>query len=483
MHKPVHQRVDDLRLSIATSIKQLILIGFFLAVLPLTIALINTYYQVELLSNQMQQTLSEASSTTESSRIIVSQVLNLERTAGQYWVLREAELLQRYHDQHQQLLDSIQSLRSNSLNPVILERITRLTFAEKQLYEKLQRAPKEAQGTSELKNLSDLSVLVRDLPLDVSNSISEKSRTMSWSIYRVKRLLLLQALTLIPLALLIATVFSILITRPLRQLGSIINKLGSADFTSPVSVKGPQDIQQLGRRLDWLRQQLAELDQQKLVFLQHVSHELKTPLTAIREGIALLQDKITGPLTSDQTEIVDILRINELQLQKEVEALLDFNLALSQKKLGNAELIAFDQLIQETITKHQLEIMSRSVTIQTKLAKVSLKGDWIQLATVIDNLLSNAIKYSPKHSRIVVSLIEHKHRIQLDVIDNGPGIDLQDETRVFEPFYQGSHTQQGSVSGTGLGLAIAKRYVLLHHGSISVINSTGGAHFRVYLPL
>lgn len=472
-----------MRLTKPTSIKQLILIGFFLAVLPLTIALINTFYQVDSLSRQMQKTLSEVSASTESSRIIVSQVLNLERTAGQYWVLREAELLQRYQDQHQQLLDSIQSFRSNSLNPVILERITRLTAAEKQLYEKLQLAPKEEQATSELKDLSDLSTLVRDLPLDVSNSVNNKSLSMDRSIYRVKRLLLFQALTLIPLALLIATVFSILITRPLRQLGSIINKLGSADFTSPVSVKGPQDIQQLGLRLDWLRQQLAELDQQKLVFLQHVSHELKTPLTAIREGTALLQDRITGPLTPDQAEIVDILHINELQLQKEVEALLDFNLSLSQKKPNSAELIFFDQLILKTITKHQLEIMSRSVTMQTNLTKISLQGDRVQLATVIDNLISNAIKYSPKHSNIVVSLIEHKHRMQLDVIDSGPGIDPHDEARIFEPFYQGSHAQQGSVSGTGLGLAIANRYVLLHHGSISVINSTNGAHFRVYLPL
>ena len=452
-------------------------------VLPLTIALINTYYQVDALSRQMQKTLSETSSTTESSRIIVSQVLNLERTAGQYWVLREAELLQRYRDQHQQLLDSIKSFRNNSLSPVILQRIMRLTLAEKQLYEKLQQLPKEPHGTSEAKNLSDLSALVRDLPQDVDRRVSEKSRAMSRSIDQLKRLLLFQALTLIPLALLIATVFSVLITRPLLQLGRIINKLGSADFTSPVSVKGPQDIQKLGRRLDWLRQQLAELDQQKLVFLQHVSHELKTPLTAIREGIALLQDQITGPLTSGQAEIVEILHINDLQLQKEVEALLDFNLALSQEKPNNTELIFFDQLIQETLAKRQLEIMSRSVTIHTNMAKISLKGDRIQLTTVIDNLLSNAIKYSPKHSRIDISLIEHKHRVQLDVMDSGPGIDPLDETRVFEPFYQGIHAQHGSVSGTGLGLAIANRYVLLHHGSISVINSTSGAHFRVYLPL
>ena len=483
MHNPNQQRVDNLRFTVATSIRRLILIGFFLVVLPLVIALASTLHQVDLLSRQVQKTLSAASSDTESSRIIVSQVLNLERSAGQYWVLREEALLQRYQDQRQQLLDSIQSFRENPLNTVIRDRIKQLTFAEKQLYKKLQQAAKKPDETAELKKLADLSALVRDLPLDVSNNISENTRVMSKRIYRVERILFIQALALIPLALLIATIFSVLITRPLRQLGRIINQLGTADFASPVNVKGPQDIQQLGHRLDWLRQQLAEIDQQKLIFLQHVSHELKTPLTTIREGLALMQDKIVGPLTPDQTEIVDILHKSGLQLQKEVEALLDFNLALSQKKPSHTELILFDKLIQKNIAKHQLELMSRSVTIRTRLAKVSLKGDKIQLSTVVDNLLSNAIKYSPKNTHIDISLIENNQYAQLDVVDSGPGIDPQDKTRIFEPFYQGSHAQQGTVSGTGLGLAIANRYVLLHNGSISVINSTNGAHFRVNLPL
>lgn len=472
-----------MRFTAVTSIKQLILTGFFLVALPLTVVLISTYYQVNSLSRQMQMTLSETSATTESGRIIVSQVLNLERTAGQYWVLRETALLQRYQNQRQQLLGDIQNFRVNPLSPVMLKRITQLVFAERKLYEKLQHVSQKSEGTAEPENVSDLSVLVRDLPLDISNSVSEKSQIMSARIDQVERLLLFQALTLIPLALLIATVFNVLITRPLQQLGSVINKLGSADFTAPVSVKGPQDIRQLGCRLDWLRQQLAELDQQKRVFLQHVSHELKTPLTAIREGIALLQDRVTGSLTSDQNVIVDILHKNGLQLQKEVEALLDFNLALSQNKPDHTEQILFDQLVKQTIASHQLELMSRAVTIHTRLERVSLKGDRIQLTTVIDNLLSNAIKYTPKNTRISISLIEHKGHAQLDVIDSGSGILPQEKTRIFEPFYQGSHAQQGSVSGTGLGLSIAYRYVLLHHGSIRVMDSTNGAHFRIELPL
>ena len=480
---PSHQRVHNLRFTIATSVKQLILIGYLLVALPLTIALVSTFYQVDSLSKQMQDTLAETSSATESSRIIISQVLNLERTAGQYGVLREATLLQRYQIQREQLLGTIREFRENQLDTVILQRIARLITAEEQLYQELQRAAKDQKGTIELSHLSDLSALIGDLPAEVDRNIGDTSAAMSKRIRSVERMLLLQVVALIPLALVIATIFSVLITRPLRQLGQTINELGSANFTSAVNVNGPHDIQQLGRRLDWLRQQLAELDQQKLVFLQHVSHELKTPLTAIREGIALLQDRVAGPLTFEQAEIVDILHTNDLQLQKEVEALLDFNLALNQEKPNDAEMIAFDQLIQDTVAKHQLEFKSRSITINADLAKIRLKGDKVQLTSVIDNLLSNAIKHSPKDSRIKISLIENQQNAQLDVIDDGPGIDQADQQRIFEPFYQGSHAQQGSVSGTGLGLAIASRYVLLHHGSINVINSTNGAHFRVNLPL
>jgi len=471
------------RFAVATSIRQLILIGFFLVALPLTIVLIGIFYQVDSLSRQMQKTLTETSSTTESSRIIVSQVLNLERTAGQYWVLREAALLQRYQDQRQQLLSSIENFAKNPLGTVILKRMEQLTLVESQLHEKLQQADTQSDGAAKQANFSDLSALVRDLPLDVSTIVNDKSKAMSQRIDSVEHLLLIQVLTLIPLALLFATVFSVLITRPLQQLGSIINKLGSADFTGQIRVKGPQDIQQLGHKLDWLRQQLAELDQQKKVFLQHVSHELKTPLTALCEGVSLLQDRVVGPLTADQIEIVDILNINGVQLQKKVEALLDFNLALSQQKPVYTEHLSFDQLILKAIDKHLLELKSRSVTVETDLAEISLQGDRVQLSTIIDNLLSNAIKYSAKNSIIRICLRETKSGSQLDVYDSGPGIDHRDEERIFEPFYQGIHAQRGSVCGTGLGLAIVNRYVLLHHGSVKVIRSPKGAHLRVNLPL
>src|SRR6185295_5526900 len=87
----------------------------------------------------------------------------------------------------------------------------------------------------------------------------------------------------------------------------------------------PQDLQYLGERLEWLRLRLRDLEEQQNRFLRHVSHELKTPLTAVREGAELLRDRVGGDLSPEQREIVRIVRQNSLQLQKLIEDLLTYH--------------------------------------------------------------------------------------------------------------------------------------------------------------
>ncbi|MCB1755732.1 MAG: HAMP domain-containing histidine kinase [Gammaproteobacteria bacterium] len=470
-------------LKIATSIRQLILIGFFLVVLPLIVSLISTIIQVDRLSSAMKTTVQNSSQTMETSRFIVSQVLSLERTAGQYLVLFEAQLMDRYIQQREQLLAAIGQLQLLPVRDKTKNSLAELQAAEAGLWERIHTAQKPANDLPAADDLPDLSGVVQGLPADVSRAVAGMTRSMERKINRVQRLLLLQAVGLIPLVLLLATFFSVLITRPMGQLTNTIRRLGEADFTTPIQVDGPEDIKELGNRLDWLRQKLADIDQQKLAFLQHVSHELKTPLTALREGVALMEEEIPGPLTPDQREVVGILRDNGMQLQKEVEALLDFNLSLSQEKPANYESLSMDGLVRDIIERHRLELRARGIGMQTSLDAVSVHGDHRQLSAVVDNLVSNAIKYSPDTSTITIILGRQNESAVLDVIDNGPGISAGERTQIFKPFYQGVNKSQASVSGTGLGLAIVHRYVLLHHGSVSVENTLQGAHFRVQIPL
>ncbi len=476
-----------MRLSLPTSIFQLALIGFLLATLPLSIALVNTFVQIDRLSAQMQLAVSDSAQAVEASRTIMAQVLNMERSTGQYLVLRDPAVLQRYEDQRGQLGKAIVLLESLPSGESLLGRLSQLREQEQVLYDKLREVvgtpePQVQDEPPRLEEQHNLTRLVRPIPFEVAQMIARRSDVITRQMEQMQGLLLLQALGLIPLALILAVVFSVLISRPLRRLGAAIHRLGAGEFSTPVKVSGPQDVRELSEHLDWLRKRLSELDEQKQTFLHHVSHELKTPLTAIREGTELLCDEVVGTLNPEQTEVASILRESGLQLQAQVEALLNFNAALAQEKPQQQEIIMLDTLLPEIIDKHRLAMRARKITVQTDLQAVSLCGEHDQIRTLLDNLLSNAIKYSPDGGKIQLNAWVENDEVCIDVIDAGPGISSEERGQVFEPFFQGQQLAKGHVKGTGLGLAIAQRYARLHRGNIEARDSQTGAHLRVTLP-
>lgn len=208
-------------------------------------------------------------------------------------MLRDEEILVRYEAQRSLLTQEIGRLITLPLDRVLFERLQQLTTREKNLYQRLKMPPaKQSADGGSLHGSERLSELVHSIPFEVTRMIAQESSAMNKQISHVRRLLLWQSAALIPLALLIAVIFSVLISRPLRRLGKAIRQLGSGQFTTPIEVVGPQDIRELGEELDWLRRQLAALDEHKLQFLHNISHELKTPLAAIREGTGLLRDGI-----------------------------------------------------------------------------------------------------------------------------------------------------------------------------------------------
>ena len=241
-------------------------------------------------------------------------------------------------------------------------------------------------------------------------------------------------------------------------------------------------MRELGQRLEWLRKRLTELDQQKLTFLHHVSHELKTPLTSIREGVGLLEEEVVGELNLEQQKVASIIKENSIQLQQEVEALLNFNSAIAGHEV-DLENLELSTLIQETVTQQRLAARARGISFDIKIEKLIVSGDWQQLRTLISNLLSNAIKYSPDKAIIELKLGILDKQAVLDVIDQGPGINDEDRLRIFEPFYQGQRMARGHIKGTGLGLAIAHQYAQTHNGTLELLESKTGAHFRLSLPL
>jgi two-component system sensor histidine kinase GlrK len=102
---------------------------------------------------------------------------------------------------------------------------------------------------------------------------------------------------------------------------------------------------------------------------------------------------------------------------------------------------------------------------------------------VVDNLLSNAVKFSPEGGVVRIIAGIYAGTLRLEVIDQGPGIAGAERERIFDPFYQGRASGAGPVRGTGIGLSVVKEYVFAHGGSVEVVESPRGAHFRVRLPI
>jgi two-component system sensor histidine kinase GlrK len=277
--------------------------------------------------------------------------------------------------------------------------------------------------------------------------------------------------------------FSLLIARPISQIDAAIRHLGTGQFGAPVSVSGPQDLEQLGERLEWMRRELLDIEEQKNRFLRQVSHELKTPLTALREGAELLSEEAVGKLTPEQREIAEILRHNSVELQKLIEDLLSFGASQFRKVTVDLEPVDIRQVIERASADLGLAMRARGIFFDASAEDVMLSADPEKLRVVLDNLLSNAVKFSPEGGTVSVTAGLLDGMLRVDVIDQGPGVPPDERTRIFDPFYQGRHNGAGPVRGTGIGLSVVKEYVFAHGGSVEVLDAPRGAHFRVRLPL
>src|SRR3546814_117906 len=180
---------------------------------------------------------------------------------------------------------------------------------------------------------------------------------------------------------------------------------------------------------------LFELDMEKQRFLRHVSHELKTPLTAIREGSELLSDEIGGPLTAQQREIAGILRENSLRLQKMIENLLHYTAVQYRKPELKIEPVELSGTMEDVLANYALTLKTKQIRILREFQPIRMNGDQEKLRTVMDNLLSNAVKYTPPNGRIRIGVKQEERAGIIEVHDGGPGVMAADRAKLFDPFY------------------------------------------------
>jgi len=467
------------------SISRLILIGYSLVTMPLVVGLVIATVSVDRLAGQSQHALLQSVLATQGSQILVESITAMERNARQYQILGDKVLFDVYEEKHANFVETARSLNDLELVAAQRKLLEKLRTKEDEVHTALGDITRDASNTKAvLSRFSELAQMAQQILVDNKGLINRGAEQIQGKAEEVQQTLVVQAIALVPAAVLLSIFFTVLITRPIKQVDHAIRRLGDGIFDEPAVVTGPHDLEQLGERLNWLRQRLLDLEQEKTKFLQHISHELKTPLTVIREGAELMNEQIVGDLNTQQREIALILRENSQQLQKLIEDLLNFSMLRTRSSSVFRKQLDLAKIIRDVLDDHKVALLSHRLDLRTSMQSVRLRGDKQKLRIMVDNLISNAIKYSPDGSPLWVLLFKRDARAIIEVVDAGPGIPVDERERVFEAFYQGSSAARGHVRGTGLGLSIAREYAQAHGGNITVID-TGkiGTRFQVDLPL
>jgi two-component system, NtrC family, sensor histidine kinase GlrK len=466
------------------SLQRLLAIGFAVVAAPLVLALVNAALSVEDLARQSESTIDQAAQAARGSRLLMEQALSMERVVRQYVILNDTGLVVDYAKIRANFKQTTSQLSLLPLDEAQLAALNRTIDQEQALYQKLgEPLGAEAQRAQLVQGYVGLSEMAKEV-LNQSNLLIDREvNRVRASAADTQHALYTQLYAALVLGLLIALLFAFLIAKPIGQLDRAIRQLGAAQFTTPIRVKGPGDLEYLGEQLEWLRLRLVALEEQKARFLGHVSHELKTPLTALREGAELLADGTVGTLSAKQREVVSILQANGVQLQRLIEGLLDYQRTVAAIGQLDRKPLDVADVARSVADAHKLAAASRSIKLEVSAYPTPAFADRDKLRTLLDNLVSNAVKHSPNGGTVTIGVSQSGGAACVDVIDGGPGIARENREKVFDWFFRGARAPGERIQGSGLGLAITHELVRAHDGTIELIDASAGAHFRVKLPI
>lgn len=461
------------------SLVRLMVVGNILVALPLMAAIGYAALTVQELSERSKTVTGQAALAGKLGWELPEELHHMERSLRQYQVLRDRSLLDDYGVVRQEWRQSGAAYAAIPLLAPVAGQVGAMAAVEAEAFGQLGA---DGQGIDHLlATVAGLMAPTRRLVDEATRIVDQERESFRAQADALRQRLLIGLAVALATALLLLWFGRRLMDRLISRFERAVVALGEGRLERTIRLKGPDDLQRIGRRLEWLRGRLAALEEQRTLLLRHVSHELKTPLAALREGSSLLAEGVAGPLTPAQSRIAAIMQNNTLRLQTLIDSLLNLQRAAHAGDRFEPVPVRLDELVDQALRTHQLATRDKRLSIAGTLVPVSVEGGREELMAIVDNLIANAIKYSPADSQIRLDLAQAGGHALLDVADEGPGIPSEDRERIFEPFFRGAAVRQ--VAGVGLGLAIANEYAVAHRGRIELLDGPVGAHFRVTLPM
>jgi signal transduction histidine kinase len=232
-------------------------------------------------------------------------------------------------------------------------------------------------------------------------------------------------------------------------------------------------------------EEAKRLSQLKLDFVSTVSHELRSPLSSVREAMSLILDRVTGEINNEQEKFLTISRNNIDRIIRLIEELLD----LSKLEAGRLDMKRrfgdICEVARQAYDTLKINAAKKNIKLKLELASqnIDMWFDSDQIIRVIINLLGNAIKFTQENGMVNIKVEDVGRFVKISVIDNGPGISEDDIGKIFDKFYSVAKAKSSGEKGTGLGLPIAKEIVELHKGRMWVDSQLGhGSRFSFMLP-
>lgn len=301
---------------------------------------------------------------------------------------------------------------------------------------------------------------------------------------QLRRLLFYSSLAGMAVAVILMLLASRAITGPIAAIARAATSFAQGDMTARVPVTTADEVGRLGDIFNRMADALAQVEQHRREFLANVTHDLKTPITAIRGYTEAILDGYADKPEQIRTYLEHVLTETE-RINRLVNDVLDLSRLQSGQLPLHIKACPLTELIQTVVAKNAVMARSKQIVLHVNAdANRPVYADPDRLEQVLVNLLANAIRYSPPGSTVTIGARTHGNQAVVTVADNGPGIPAADLPHIWERFYRVEKSRAQEHGGTGLGLAIVKNLVESMHGEVSVHSVPGqGSVFSFTIPL
>lgn len=313
--------------------------------------------------------------------------------------------------------------------------------------------------------------------------VKDITREQTMFVLMVQSLGIISALAIIGLTTAIAFYIQRSL-KPLRQLNQMAAVISAEDLGQAQLYldKAPSEVKELAQTFTMLLSRLSQSRKQEQEFVSNVSHELRTPLTIVHGYLQSVLRRQNN-LTQTQQEALETAASEAERTIRLLQDLLDLARADSGYLHFQVNSYVLNDLVEEIIMMAE-KYSDRVITIESTTYPIEVKVDYSRLKQILLNLIDNAIKYSEAGTPIIFKLDQLQDKVIIQVCDEGRGIPLQHQARIFERFYRVDESRSHTTGGSGLGLSIVKTLVEGMGGTVSVQSKLGeGSIFTISLPL